>query len=70
MGRSDSEYVYQLFEFQSTHPVWDGTLFLATHAFAWLISIHPSRVGWDKVTNGRTKYQWVFQSTHPVWDGT
>ena len=35
------------FAFQSTHPVWDGTATLAAvHALA-VISIHPSRVGWD-----------------------
>ena len=58
------------FEFQSTHPVWDGTLRRLYPFQTGHISIHPSRVGWDicrriSATNHRT-----FQSTHPVWDGT
>ena len=35
-----------------------------------LISIHPSRVGWDLSGCTRTVGVMVFQSTHPVWDGT
>ena len=56
--------------FQSTHPVWDGTKGAVQLDADQLISIHPSRVGWDcshyfpRVPGAR------FQSTHPVWDGT
>ncbi len=34
--------------FQSTHPVWDGTITSNAHAQVHRISIHPSRVGWDQ----------------------
>ena len=33
--------------FQSTHPVWDGTHNHVARSDFLLISIHPSRVGWD-----------------------
>ena len=33
--------------FQSTHPVWDGTLWIPSKNISQYISIHPSRVGWD-----------------------
>ena len=33
--------------FQSTHPVWDGTHLLFLLFLLQIISIHPSRVGWD-----------------------
>ena len=33
--------------FQSTHPVWGGTLVRAVKVQQHLISIHPPRVGWD-----------------------
>ena len=36
-------------EFQSTHPVWDGTLPGLYRLPQGNISIHPSRVGWDIV---------------------
>ena len=40
--------------FQSTHPVWDGTVD-PTKAFLIIyISIHPSRVGWDHPSGRRT----------------
>ena len=35
------------FPFQSTHPVWGGTLQGAPLSYAQAISIHPPRVGWD-----------------------
>ena len=36
--------------FQSTHPVWDGTKIIqGTYGYID-ISIHPSRVGWDRLT--------------------
>ena len=34
------------------------------------ISIHPSRVGWDRRNHQRKTTATIFQSTHPVWDGT
>ena len=34
------------------------------------ISIHPSRVGWDRSLRMRKDAIRKFQSTHPVWDGT
>ena len=33
--------------FQSTHPVWGGTLLSTLGGFFMSISIHPPRVGWD-----------------------
>ncbi len=35
-----------------------------------MISIHPSRVGWDGYLIMEFKSILEFQSTHPVWDGT
>ena len=35
-----------------------------------VISIHPSRVGWDLSISGELEASLKFQSTHPVWDGT
>ena len=47
MGPSTTRQITPSTLFQSTHPVWDGTLkFRFTNTFN-LISIHPSRVGWD-----------------------
>ena len=37
---------------------------------AELISIHPSRVGWDQRAAFKRGAEIEFQSTHPVWDGT
>ena len=34
--------------FQSTHPVWDGTRRQIVATINERISIHPSRVGWDR----------------------
>ena len=34
-------------QFQSTHPVWDGTVRKLDARAEGEISIHPSRVGWD-----------------------
>ena len=58
------------FIFQSTHPVWDGTSRRYLHAVVPVISIHPSRVGWDAGVYGDFYVGIGFQSTHPVWDGT
>ncbi len=57
-------------QFQSTHPVWDGTHVKRLFQRPDRISIHPSRVGWDfnYLESGPIVTQ--FQSTHPVWDGT
>ncbi len=58
------------FEFQSTHPVWGGTISpIRAHAVAG-ISIHPPRVGWDRNITPETLDGFRFQSTHPVWGGT
>ena len=36
------------FGFQSTHPVWGGTIDPCSSPPAAFISIHPPRVGWDR----------------------
>ena len=57
------------FEFQSTHPVWDGTNVYRLPVFIAGISIHPSRVGWDRV--GRRVAAAGIISIHPSrvgWD--
>ena len=56
-------------EFQSTHPVWGGTMGVPTPEPTAEISIHPPRVGWDASCAGVRKIL-RFQSTHPVWGGT
>ena len=56
--------------FQSTHPVWDGTGGRTMPTSQELISIHPSRVGWDVGSSWAACAHRAFQSTHPVWDGT
>ena len=57
--------------FQSTHPVWGGTLGALGNAIVCCISIHPPRVGWDSAWQICCCSQsWKFQSTHPVWGGT
>ena len=55
--------------FQSTHPVWDGTIVVIRRVVGVVISIHPSRVGWD------SKASWMRSiiriSIHPSrvgWD--
>ena len=57
-------------EFQSTHPVWDGTDQLLLAYVSIAISIHPARVGWDSRWRRLIFAPLGFQSTHPVWDGT
>ena len=47
MGPDVIDKIAQAFGFQSTHPVWDGTHLLDQCFTNVLISIHPSRVGWD-----------------------
>ena len=47
MGRTAEGNVPVIQEFQSTHPVWDGTAYSIEGLSFQQISIHPSRVGWD-----------------------
>ena len=51
MGLSDPASVLTNAVFQSTHPVWDGTLPSDTTKTDTAISIHPSRVGWDAASS-------------------
>ena len=56
-------------EFQSTHPVWGGTLEITIKDTETGISIHPPRVGWDH--NGRKILANADISIHPPrvgWD--
>ena len=57
-------------KFQSTHPVWGGTLAVFVLVYFIVISIHPPRVGWDGGNLRRIRFLNEFQSTHPVWGGT
>ncbi len=63
-------HIYRASQFQSTHPVWDGTRLIIDYSMTWGISIHPSRVGWDLQRDLDVFVKRIFQSTHPVWDGT
>ena len=47
MGPPAQTYIDDGGTFQSTHPVWDGTVVRPGSEGAGVISIHPSRVGWD-----------------------
>ena len=56
--------------FQSTHPVWDGTTKHCWIGGMSLISIHPSRVGWDVEMGDSPEPEPI--SIHPSrvgWDG-
>ena len=57
-------------KFQSTHPVWGGTVIPIHTGLIQGISIHPPRVGWDETGNALGLSGSAFQSTHPVWGGT
>ena len=70
MGRVPNRGSGRDTEFQSTHPVWDGTPRQGFRQAEHLISIHPSRVGWDGLSISTSSGNAAFQSTHPVWDGT
>ena len=70
MGRRQAVSCCRFVAFQSTHPVWDGTALSLDHLSRALISIHPSRVGWDTDPVLIRFSDHSFQSTHPVWDGT
>ena len=56
--------------FQSTLPVWGGTMAQGEPVFAVKISIHPPRVGRDVVSGNSNCVLGSFQSTLPVWGGT
>ena len=60
----------QAAQFQSTHPVWGGTLSQMLFSPSHRISIHPPRVGWDGSGAPLAASSSRFQSTHPVWGGT
>ena len=47
MGGNELFITLPYTEFQSTHPVWDGTGDRTRRCSPSNISIHPSRVGWD-----------------------
>ncbi len=69
VGRiSSAEYPICL-RFQSTHPVWGGTLpphpFLSSNA----ISIHPPRVGWDGGETVTIRYRRDFNPPTPCGVG-
>ena len=70
MGGNELFITLPYTEFQSTHPVWDGTAAAQGYTVVQTISIHPSRVGWDPPRSGIYSSRSEFQSTHPVWDGT
>ena len=70
MGRRAARANFGRDLFQSTHPVWDGTRPASFAAARGCISIHPSRVGWDTLSQSVRRCTLIFQSTHPVWDGT
>ena len=56
--------------FQSTLPVWGGTIFGQRHGERHGISIHPPRVGRDFDMANYNAATNAFQSTLPVWGGT
>ena len=59
-------------KFQSTHPVWDGTVGVWRFRTPTAISIHPSRVGWDRLRSPSPPRS-VAISIHPSrvgWDDT
>ena len=41
-------HIYEVI-FQSTHPVWGGTIGERNNMTVINISIHPPRVGWDLI---------------------
>ena len=55
MGRRRRTSAVKSHPFQSTHPVWDGTMQGRMSITADVISIHPSRVGWDARSNISTQ---------------
>ena len=70
MGQIYLQYQFRYSQFQSTHPVWDGTLASDCSLFDTEISIHPSRVGWDELLSLLTQAESRI-SIHPSrvgWD--
>ena len=57
-------------KFQSTLPVWGGTVVLYDCLLILKISIHPPRVGRDGSASRCAFRKSSFQSTLPVWGGT
>ena len=57
-------------KFQSTLPVWGGTVVLYDCLLILKISIHPPRVGRDGADADSVRQWKLFQSTLPVWGGT
>ena len=57
-------------QFQSTLPVWGGTIAKILERYIADVSIHPPRVGRDGRWPGRWRGEKTFQSTLPVWGGT
>ena len=55
--------------FQSTHPVWGGTLHQFLHLDTAPISIHPPRVGWDICEPRMVKQLWYFNPPTPCGVG-
>ena len=69
MGHCGCRMTVDYWEFQSTHPVWDGTQFINVFLLDHKISIHPSRVGWDYKISYVDKLRII--SIHPSrvgWD--
>ena len=57
--------------FQSTHPVWDGTVYTDLAQIHVAISIHPSRVGWDFVgVDDRMERKISIHPSRVGWDYT
>ena len=55
--------------FQSTHPVWDGTFAVNPKDKAAIISIHPSRVGWDGLRSRGLLFSFYFNPPIPCGMG-
>ena len=70
VGPSTGAHFCFFWSFQSTHPVWGGTLLVRPQPIRMSISIHPPRVGWDVEPQHPAPIDLEFQSTHPVWGGT
>ena len=56
--------------FQSTHPVWDGTIYVdfSLHLSRYFNPPIPCGMGPEDCLDDAAAE--LFQSTHPVWDGT
>ena len=69
MGLAAEVIDHNPFEFQSTHPVWDGTKIETPIFDNSNISIHPSRVGWDESNLSRRHQQSNFNPPIPCGMG-